>query len=80
MSKHTHGKWESVGAAIRVDEIDIARVYQPNGMDAAQFYANSRLIAAAPDLLTALQLLDKNGHTQATWEFALRALAKAAGE
>lgn len=38
---------------------------------------NARLIAAAPELLEALQRLDKNGHTQATWEFALRAIAKA---
>lgn len=42
--------------------------------------ANARLIAAAPDLLEALKRLEKNGHTQAAWEFALRAMAKATGE
>jgi hypothetical protein len=38
---------------------------------------NARLIAAAPDLLAALKMLDERGHTQATWDFAKRALAKA---
>lgn len=41
--------------------------------------ANARLIASAPDLLAALKALDTNGHTQATWALALRAIAKAEG-
>ncbi len=46
----------------------------------AEIEANARLIAAAPDLLEALKRLDQHGHTQATWDFALRAMAKANGE
>lgn len=46
----------------------------------AEQWANARLIAAAPELLEALQRLEQYGHTQATWEFALRAIAKAAGK
>ncbi len=54
MSKHTRGEWESIGAAICVDDLDIARVYQPTGMDVHEFYSNARLIAAAPGLLEAM--------------------------
>lgn len=42
--------------------------------------ANARLIAAAPELLAALQALDERGHTQATWSIAKRAMAKATGQ
>ncbi|QNH21212.1 hypothetical protein HEP73_02124 [Xanthomonas sp. GW] len=42
--------------------------------------ANAQLIAAAPDLYEALQRLDQFGHTDATWDYALRAMAKARGE
>ena len=41
---------------------------------------DARLIAAAPDLLAALQALDRNGHTEATWFIAKKAIAKATGE
>lgn len=44
---------------------------------AAESIANGRLIAAAPDLLEALQALEQRGHTQATWDLAKRAIAKA---
>lgn len=46
----------------------------------AETEANARLIAAAPDLLEALKRLNQYGHTQATWDFAMRAIAKANGE
>jgi len=48
--------------------------------DDGEAQANARLIAAAPDLLAALQALKERGHTQATWMLAERALAKATGE
>lgn len=46
----------------------------------AELAANAHLIAAAPDLYEALRRLEKNGHTQATWDLALKAMAKARGE
>jgi len=42
--------------------------------------ANASLMAAAPDLYEALQRLEQFGHTDATWDYALRAMAKARGE
>lgn len=45
-----------------------------------QMRRNAHLIAAAPDLYEALRRLEKNGHRQATWDFALKAMAKARGE
>lgn len=35
--------------------------------------------AAFNDLLASLKMLDERGHTQATWQFALRAIARAEG-
>ncbi|KAB7765370.1 hypothetical protein [Xanthomonas sp. LMG 12461] len=42
--------------------------------------ANARLISAAPELYEALSRLEQYGHTDATWDFAMRAMAKARGE
>lgn len=84
MSKHTKGKWESIGAAICVGDLDIARVYQPNGMDTSEFYADARLIAAAPELLEALmgfmnEFGDKSINNKNVWN-ARSAIAKATGK
>jgi hypothetical protein len=52
----------------------------PSEIEARDFrrvVANARLIAAAPDLLAALMDLDEHGHTQAIWDRAKRAIAKA---
>jgi hypothetical protein len=46
----------------------------------AETYANGHLIAAAPDLLEVLLLLDRHGHTEAVWQQARAAIAKARGE
>lgn len=48
--------------------------------ECAERDANAKLIAAAPELLEALQRLDKHGHTQETWDFAKRAIAKATNQ
>lgn len=53
----------------------IAHVSHANG----DGEANARLIAAAPELLEALERLDRDGHTEATWHFAKAAIAKARG-
>jgi hypothetical protein len=86
MSKHTPGPWNVGHEDENTGEIEVisdGRPYVclvlPGAIDEVT-PANARLIAAAPELLEALQRLDKNGHTQATWEFALRAIAKATGE
>jgi hypothetical protein len=42
--------------------------------------ADAHLIAAAPELYEALRRLDEYGHTDATWDLAKRAMAKARGE
>ncbi len=95
-SKHTPGPWtvlpEEMGKSylrvrgtvlgLRYKIADVRHISYDNApaSEAQTTHANARLIAAAPELLEALQRLDKNGHTQATWEFALRAIAKATGE
>jgi hypothetical protein len=92
-TKHTMGPWvvlpEEVDRPyIRIRgtvlgcRYKIANVVTPtydgvSERDAEQTRANARLIAAAPTLLEALQRLDQCGHTQATWDFAKRAIALA---
>lgn len=46
-------------------------------IDRGEARANAVLMAAAPDLLAALKGLENRGHTQATWDAAKRAIAKA---
>ncbi|KMM77055.1 hypothetical protein ACP93_02500 [Xanthomonas sp. NCPPB 1128] len=83
-SCHKIGSFPSAGARKEVP----ACVYADNiriGLDegspiAVELLANARLIAAAPDLYEALQRLEQFGHTDATWDFALRAMAKARGD
>jgi hypothetical protein len=43
----------------------------------AEAQANAVLMAAAPDLLAALKALETRGHTDATWQAAKAAIAKA---
>jgi len=77
-NKHTPGPWE-IG---RGGEVYAAKQYQSVAMVCLhdEGEANAHLIAAAPDLLACLKLLDERGHTQATWELCLRAIAKAEGQ
>lgn len=80
--KHTPGPWEYVrdedgsfdvcqqtGAPITTWSSDVCRVYQINGTqpeDVAE--ANARLIAAAPELLEALELLVEDFTEQGDYE------------
>ena len=68
MSKHTPGPWIAVGYQVEVESDDIpdicncdpAHIDQEHlQWDEETIMANARLIAAAPDLLEALQLVVK---------------------
>ena len=74
---HTAGPWR-VGTKVRSCVVADHPAPGIGGADEVEYYgghlicesvnaANARLIAAAPDLLEALEALDRNGHTQATW-------------
>jgi hypothetical protein len=94
-AKHTPGPWEvdhagyGSRAGFVVDEYfvrhrDVADnvaiasdIVDPATQKPSE--ANARLIAAAPELLQALQALDRSGHTEAAWDLAKRAMAKATG-
>ena len=64
---------------------DVAEVYGGNGNDPQEQQANARLIAAAPDLLEALQAMNVPDYPLADvpanrkWILAQRAIAKAEG-
>lgn len=101
MSEHTPGPWTVVAnddnelspktiredrpdiyGSIIADEWFLARIWDSTGFNAA---ANAHLIAAAPDLLTALRDLceadrdDLNDSTSQVWQNAIAAIAKAKG-
>lgn len=82
MTQHTPGTWtvRRSGLATLVVGPDgaIAKMLGSSLADADEF-----LIAAAPDLLAALESVihDRpSAHTDAIWEQAVRAIAKARGE
>ena len=82
MSKHTPGPWHTAGeqgVQIRGAKDQIAKVWTMRGNE---WKANARLIAAAPDLLEALQdmVSDHASLSDATLAFARAAIAKATGE
>ena len=94
---HTSGPWEAIDKVlkgnhilIRADDYAVAKVYNEEvGMEAIN-EANARLIAAAPDLLEALEwalaeLLGKTKYSDPQqaincFELADAALAKARGD
>lgn len=76
--KFTPGPWQ-VDEDFPQDILAGDRRIAVSAFPDAEGSANAHLIAAAPDLYKALKRLDENGHTQAIWDFALRALAKAEG-
>jgi hypothetical protein len=86
MSKHTPGPWgwhtPATTAArypcyVTAGNQYIAAIY--HGDDQRETHPNARLIAAAPELLEALQLITEVGNRAAT-EIAHAAIAKATGE
>lgn len=97
MSKHTPGPWrvyvpESVGATFGVDSVDGNAVvwFGPTSDDGIRRIEDARLIAAAPDLLEALILLEHEmvesgnaGSKDFGWKPAIEktraAIAKATG-
>lgn len=95
MNKHTPGPWASdnVGAVIGADGFSVGiafqrastRVeYEEGGWLERDAVANARLMAAAPDLLEALESLlsyhDKCGVDSSHGDKARSAIAKAKGE
>lgn len=86
--KHTPGPWETGGYTItaRGGRMLIAKLYRAQAQDDFKSDANARLIAAAPDLLTAcrhltgqLALLAKDPSTNPWVKQGLAAIAKAEG-
>jgi hypothetical protein len=96
MSKHTPGPWrvEAVDAEgtlvyhrVMSAGYRVAGVYTirgGRGLSREESDANAHLIAAAPEMLAALEGILNIGHTPDTWEVAHRigraAIAKAKGE
>lgn len=84
MSKHTKGEWEARedGHGCRI-EPSIAWIGYGSAHPKAEHEANARLIAAAPDLLTALKMVldDPNAldGRPRTFECVMEALKKAEG-
>lgn len=86
--KHTTGKWlidaAGNGQITIIDDSMLNRhiAYMPmDAMPEGEQEANACLIAAAPDLLEALQdmVSDRKSLSDATVEFALGTIAKATG-
>lgn len=100
MSKHTPGPWYAVGYWVEHENDNVADIctcdpaaieQEHLGRKPAEIEANARLIAAAPNLLAALQALVAeyepnlkafalNAPRKAKWESACAAINKATGE
>lgn len=91
MNKHTKGEWIAVGAWVEVEDDHIADICSCNPESLNQFnsgrsyeemFANARLIAAAPELLYALEsIVEMNPELpMGMIEAAQEAIAKARGE
>ena len=83
MSAHTPGPWEVSDASIIAGEICIAIIETDGGYEAdpATRKANASLIAAAPDMLEALENIENDDmHMPATaWRMIQNAIRKAKG-
>jgi hypothetical protein len=77
-AKHTPGPWLQMGSSVGVTHGEIASVWEIDGRS----FSNARLIAAAPDLLEALDLLLNDvgrGNSMLGAIKARAAIAKATG-
>ena len=83
MTKHTQGPWLVEGRAVYALNDDgynrFSALVQDAHTPGDELEANARLIAAAPELLEALECLLEMGHAKAG-DLARAALAKARGE
>lgn len=89
--KHTPGPWISVGAWVEHPDDDVADICSCDpatinqehlGRGDSEICANARLIAAAPDMLDALQFVTSASRIlpEAMLKVAKDAIAKALGE
>ena len=81
MSKHTPGPWKASGVGTvshATRGFWIARLWV--GFRTKEREANARLIAAAPDMLAALEDLTVAAPNDPCWQRARAAIAKAKGE
>jgi hypothetical protein len=83
---HTPGPWEltQYGAVVRKDGHGQTVVYTDNGESCINGEANARLIAAAPDLLAALEMVmdaaeDGGDMNDIDWDMIRAAIARAEG-
>ena len=90
MNKHTPGPWHWLGGAIGIawegqggeahQLFTIANLEPPSSDNLEEWKANARLLAAAPELLTALvALLDELDPDQFHYEAERAVIAKATG-
>lgn len=77
---HTPGPWQQYGAEIAAGPDMVAEVNLLNKRIAHQINANAKLIAAAPDLLEALERSRGQWIHSVNAERCLAAIAKAKGE
>ena len=83
---HTPGPWNQLGCEIYAGEIPIAGIIDFTWDRMVKNQANLNLIAAAPDLLEALQMLmlqeprEADSYDRAMWDNARAAIAKATGK
>ena len=89
-AKHTPGPWNICAstpslieaAHHNVNDVTIAQAFEPQGSASLpEMWANARVIAAAPDLLAALQeVVEISDRKHDAWDKARAAIARARGE
>ena len=77
MSEHTPGPWKVVGLSVISDS---GIICNPPSGPIDELEANARLIAAAPDMLEALEMSVRYLEGWPAQDWAIAAIAKAKGE